>query len=65
MIIVVNKHRVRSNVKTGNREPVFRCSHSKTGKPWYQESVYVENGKLIYDPEHPLPCGATVWMEAV
>jgi hypothetical protein len=63
-IVVVNRHRLRANKKNGTNDPVFRCSIGKYGNPWYAHDVVFDKpGKLVYDPEHPLPCGATVWFE--
>lgn len=64
-VIVVNKHIVRANAKTGDCEPPLRVSRGKHGRPHYAQSVvrFNVNLRLIYDPEHPLPCGATVWLE--
>ena len=62
--IVVNKHRVAANRRTGNSDPVFRISHSRYGRPWYAKKVEFEGPCIfVYDPEHPLPCGASVWIE--
>jgi hypothetical protein len=63
--VVVNKHRVRSNKNTGMNEPVFRVSKGKHGKPYYAREVqFPAEARLVYDPEHPMPCGASVWIEA-
>jgi len=61
---VVNRHRVQSNRKYGTQEPVFRLSRGKNGRPWYQSKVNITAGRLVEDREHPLPCGATVWLES-
>lgn len=64
--VVVNRHKVQSNRKYGESEPVFRVSNGKYGKPMYAVEVeFPEGATLTTDPEHPLPCGATVWIEAV
>lgn len=61
-IIHVNQHRIRSNAKTGAREPVLTV---KT----YRDNVYahevVIDGpcKIVYSPDKPLSCGAKVWIE--
>ena len=74
-IIVINKHRVASNRKKQNDpvyaasfgttiEPVISVRRGKNGKSYYLHSVYIgEPCKLVYDPENPLPCGASVWIE--
>lgn len=63
-IIVMNRHIIQSNRKTGACEPPIRVSAGKHGKPTYHSTVeFNGSGRLIYDPLHPLPCGATAWIE--
>lgn len=63
-VAVVNRHRVAANRKSGRRDPTIRVSRGKHGKPVYTSRLEFEGkGRLIYDPDHPLPCGATCWME--
>lgn len=63
-IIVVNRHKVLYNRKNGTREPVLRHSKGKYGKPVYSNEIIFEGkGRVIYNPDKPLPCGATCWIE--
>lgn len=63
--VVVNRHKVQSNRKYGEDSPVFRVSKGKYGKPTYALQVTFPEGALLTeDKDHPLPCGATVWIEA-
>jgi len=63
--VVVNRHRIRSNRKNDAYEPVFRVSNGKYGKPLYAVQVsFPEGAVLTEDRQNPLPCGATVWIEA-
>src|SRR4051812_43073499 len=64
-IIVINRHVVRSNKRTGVRRPPIRVSNGRHGKPSYHAAVKFSGatGRLVYDPDNPLPCGATVWLE--
>lgn len=61
-IIHINQHVIRSNLKTGKREPVITV---KT----YQENKYCHTVKVdgpctvVYCPDKPLSCGARVWIE--
>lgn len=67
IFIVVNKHRVRLNQRRPRRgrEPVFRLSRGKYGAPWYEFGVELPAGaRLVSDPDNPMPCGASVWIEA-
>jgi hypothetical protein len=73
-VIHVNQHKIRSNHKTGGREPVLTVkSHRKkkngTYNKTYNDNTYCHevyiNGpcKVIYSPDDPLSCGARVWVE--
>lgn len=61
-VIHVNQHVIRANRKTGEREPVLTCKTYKGNQ--YARSVTI-NGpcRIIYSPDKPLSCGATVWIE--
>jgi len=60
--IHVNQHKIRSNAKTGEREPVLTVKTYKSNT--YCKTVHI-NGpcKVVYSPDNPLPCGAKVWIE--
>ena len=63
--VVVNRHKVQSNRKYNESEPVFRISKGKHGKPTYAvEVTFPEGATLTTDPNNPMPCGATVWVKA-
>jgi hypothetical protein len=63
-VVVINRHIVARNRKQGTAEPPIRVSRGKNGRPSYHSEVtFSGRGRLIYDPEHPLPCGATAWFE--
>ena len=74
-IIHVNQHKIRSNHKTGNREPVLTVkSHKEKRKGEGYNKTHSQNDycheahilgpcKVIYSPDNPLPCGARVWIE--
>ncbi len=61
-IIHINQHVIRSNRKTGAREPVITVKTYKSNS--YAKEVLI-NGpcRIVYSPDKPLPCGATVWIE--
>ena len=60
--IHVNQHKIRSNSKTGDREPVITVKTYKSNT--YCSEVYVDGPcKIVYSPDKPLPCGAKVWIE--
>lgn len=60
--IHVNQHKIRSNHKTGEREPVITVKTYKSNT--YCNEVKIEGScRVIYSPDKPLPCGAKVWIE--
>jgi|HubBroStandDraft_4_1064222.scaffolds.fasta_scaffold01644_11 hypothetical protein len=71
-IIVVNRHAVNANRRLSEQghtpdrfEPVISVRRGRNGKPVYPGNrVAIDGpGHVVYDPERPLPCGATVWIE--
>lgn len=66
-IIHVNQHKIRSNVKNGNNEPVLTVKSYKKNDYGHTAIIYEQDGlpaaKVVYSPNHPLSCGARVWIE--
>lgn len=61
-IIHVNQHVIRSNQKTGAREPVITVKQGK--KNTYTHKVEILGpSRVVYSPDKPLSCGARVWIE--
>jgi hypothetical protein len=61
-IIHVNQHVVKSNIKTGEREPVLTVKTYKTNT--YASEVEIKgDSKVVYSHDKPLSCGARVWIE--
>ena len=61
-IIHVNQHIIRKNRKTGERQPVLTVKTYKTNT--YAHAVTVSGPCVVrYEPDAPLSCGATVWIE--
>jgi len=59
----VNQHRIRSNAKTGSREPVITVKTYKSNE--YATRVRINGpSEVVYSPDKPLSCGAKVWIEA-
>ena len=59
----INQHRIRSNTKSGAREPVITVKTYKSNE--YAASVRINGpSEIVYSPEKPLSCGAKVWIEA-
>lgn len=68
MIITVNRHVVARNRKLpyAEREPIFRVSVTKrsAAREYRTGRIALPAGSvLVYDPDNPLACGATVWIE--
>jgi len=63
-IVVMNRHKIAANRKTGELDPPIRVTRGRHGKPkYYSTFEFTGKGRLIYDPANPLPCGATAWFE--
>ena len=60
---VINRHVINKNRKTDSREPPIRVSKGKYGRPNYLHRLSINNATLVYAPDAPLPCGATVYLE--
>lgn len=61
-IVHVNQHVVKSNAKTGEREPVLTVKTYKDNK--YAHRVSIDGPSVVvYSPDKPLSCGARVWIE--
>ncbi len=66
-IIHVNQHKIKSNKKHNQLEPVLTCKTYKTNDYAHEAVIYGQDGKeaarIIYSPDKPLSCGAKVWIE--
>ena len=61
-IVHVNQHVIRSNTKTGEREPALTVKNYKSNT--YANEVQINGpSKVVYSPDKPLSCGARVWIE--
>lgn len=60
--IHINKHKIKSNKKNNQNEPVITVKNYKSNQ--YGHEVIVSGPcKIIYSPNKPLGCGAEVWIE--
>jgi hypothetical protein len=60
--IHINQHIIRSNHKTGKREPVITVKEGRNNT--YAHSVQINGSStVVYSPDKPLSCGAKVWIE--
>lgn len=60
--IHVNQHKIRANRKTGKRQPTITVKTYDTNT--YGHSVEIKGpSRVLYSPDKPLSCGATVWVE--
>lgn len=61
-VVHVNQHIIRSNSKTGEREPVLTVKTHKDNR--YAHAVQIDGPcRVVYSPDKPLSCGAKVWIE--
>lgn len=66
--IHVNMHVIKANKKDpDNRQPPLTVKTYKDNKKVYGAEILDDQGKtvarLIYSPDNPMDCGATVWIE--
>ena len=61
-VVHVNQHKIKSNSKTGSKDPVLTVKTYKSNT--YTNRVRI-NGPctIVYSPDKPLSCGAKVWIE--
>lgn len=61
-IIHIDQHALKRNRKAGTREPVITVKTYKTNLRGH--AVQIDGpAKIVYSPDNPLSCGATVWIE--
>lgn len=61
-VIHINQHHIKHNRKNKKKLPVVTVKTYKSNT--YANSVEVLGAcRVIYSPEKPLECGATVWIE--
>lgn len=66
--IHVNQHRVKKNRTEGSRLPVITVKTYKSNTYGHEAIIRDANGdevaRVVYSPDKPLSCGATVWVES-
>lgn len=66
-IIHVNNHKIRENKVNGTDLPVITCKTYKSNDYCKEVEILDANGevaaKVVYRPDKPRSCGATVWVE--
>ena len=61
-IIHVNRHVIAANKKRGRVDPPLTVKNYRETN--YGHNVHIDGPSvLVYRPEKPLSCGATVWVE--
>lgn len=60
--IHVNQHIIKSNAKTGGREPPLTVKDYRQNRRAAEVHV-LGPCVVVYSPDKPLPCGAKVWIE--
>tara|TARA_Y100000588_G_scaffold223141_1_gene237069 strand:- start:11719 stop:11940 length:222 start_codon:yes stop_codon:yes gene_type:complete len=61
-IVHVNQHVIKSNHKTGEREPVLTVKNYKSNTYAHEVDI-LGPCRVVYSPDKPLKCGARVWIE--
>ena len=60
--IHVNQHIIKSNDRSGDREPVLTVKTYKSND--YGSQVEIRGpSRVVYRPDKPLSCGAVCWVE--
>ena len=60
--IHVNQHIIKTNNRSGDRDPVLTVKTYKSND--YGSQVEIQGpSRVIYRPDKPLPCGAVCWVE--
>lgn len=60
--IHVNQHVIKSNAANNENEPVLTIKTYKSNT--YAHRVVINGpSEVVYSPDHPLSCGAKVWIE--
>lgn len=66
-IVHVNQHRIKSNNKNGENEPVLTVKTYKSNTYGHEAQILDNDGnvvaRIVYSPDKPLSCGARVWIE--
>lgn len=61
-LLHINRNIIQHNAKHGKKLPVCRVQEGKNSR--YGQTVDIHGpSKMVYDPDHPLPCGAKLWIE--
>ena len=60
--IHVNQHIIKANRKSGEREPVITVKRGRRNDYAHAVSI-LGPSTVVYSPDCPLSCGATVWVE--
>lgn len=65
--IHVNQHKIRANRSSGLRDPVItvksRGDNTYASEVAILDGAGVEVARIVYRPDSPLSCGASVWVE--
>lgn len=65
--IHINQHHIKANRKGGERLPVITVKDYKQNRTGFEANILDSNGnvaaRVVYSPDKPLSCGATVWVE--
>lgn len=69
MIVHVNSHTIRSNRKHGEQAPPLSIRKTRSAKATYCHELAIVDkdgtvvARVVYEPDHPLSCGAQIWIE--
>lgn len=61
-VIHVNQHIIKSNAKSGAREPALTVKDYRQNRKAHTVQIHGPS-EVVYSPDKPLACGARVWIE--
>jgi hypothetical protein len=61
-VININRHVIAHNRKTGQQQPPITVKAGRNNV-YCSEVVVTGTVRIIYQPDDPLKCGATAWLE--
>lgn len=62
--VLVNRHRIKANKDHDSLDPPFSIQRGGRVVAYAHEVRFDVPVRLVYSPDKPLKCGATVWLEA-
>jgi hypothetical protein len=59
----INSNTIKSNKKQGKSDPPITIRVGSKVLAYAHQVDIIGDSRVVYEPEHPLSCGAKVWIE--